>query len=71
METRCILCDYPTPLRAIGAMVLTGNVEHGDGKVLCRRCVALAPEARKALRDQAMARMIQNDIAQTMRTPER
>jgi hypothetical protein len=58
MPTTCIFCDEPTGLRAIGAMVMTGNVERPDGEVLCRRCAALPAAEQKRLRDVAMARML-------------
>ena len=30
MNPLCILCDQPTSVRVIGAMVVTGNPEHPD-----------------------------------------
>jgi hypothetical protein len=50
------LCNQVTS--AIAAVVVTGNVEHPDGGVLCRACAALSPADRKARRDEAMARML-------------
>ncbi len=65
METRCVLCDEPMTLRAIGAMVLTGDVEHPDGDVLCRRCAALSPDEQKHRRDVAMARILREEMLAT------
>ena len=63
METRCVLCAQPTGLRAIGAMIVTGNVERPDGDIVCRHCAALPTEERKAMRDQAMARMLHQNTS--------
>ncbi len=58
MDIRCLLCDESVTVRAIGAMVVTGNATAPDGDVLCRRCAALAPEQRRQRRDEAMARLL-------------
>lgn len=59
MDLRCMLCDAATgSLRAIGALVVTGDVAHPDGGVLCRRCAALSAGKRRQLRDAAMTRML-------------
>lgn len=56
MEMRCVLCDRPT--LALGAIVITGNVESPDPSPLCRACTALPPGEQKRLRDVAMTRMV-------------
>ena len=58
MDTRCVLCDEPIGLRAIGAMVATGNVEHPDVEVVCRTCAARPERAQRQLREDAMVRMM-------------
>jgi len=58
MDLHCVLCDQPTGLRALGALVVTGNVEHPDGDVVCRRCRALPARDQQRLRDAAMTRML-------------
>lgn len=54
----CVLCDEPTSVRTIGAMILTGDVAAPDASVLCRRCAALPSEDQRRRRDAAMARML-------------
>jgi hypothetical protein len=61
MKTRCILCNEPISIRAIGAMMVTGNRERPDGEAVCRRCAALSPAERKTRRDHAMTRMLTGD----------
>lgn len=56
METQCVLCDQS--MRALGAIVVTGNVEDPEAAPLCRRCAALSPAEQKRLRDVAMTRMV-------------
>jgi hypothetical protein len=58
MDIRCVLCNQPTKVRVIGALVVMGDRDHPDAGVLCRPCAALSAEERKTLRDQAMARML-------------
>jgi len=59
METHCILCDEPMSLRAIGAMIATGDTQEPDADILCRPCATLPPDEQKRRRDDAMARMLQ------------
>jgi hypothetical protein len=68
MEARCLLCDDPTAVRVIGALVVTGDVRAPDGEVLCRRCAALSSDERRERRDEAMARLLRSAI---ITTPER
>jgi len=65
MDLRCVLCNTPTGLRAIGAFVVTGDRDHPDGAIVCRRCAALTPAERQRLRDAAMARMLRAAVAST------
>ena len=60
MEVHCVLCDQPT--RALGAIVVTGNVENPDASPLCRTCTALPPHEQKRLRDVAMTRMVRDAV---------
>jgi hypothetical protein len=68
MDLRCVLCDTPTAVRAIGAFVATGNQDHPDGDILCRHCAALPASERQRLRDASMARML---AAATAERPRR
>jgi hypothetical protein len=61
MTSSCALCTEPTTVRVIGAMIITGNVEHPDGALICRRCAALSADEQERRRDQAMARMLVAD----------
>ncbi len=57
-----VLCDDPTTVRVIGAMVLTGDVTAPEVDVLRRRCAALSPDERRRHRDKAMARLLRSAI---------
>ena len=61
MTTSCLLCEQPASVRAIGARVVTGNTEHPDGAILCRRCTALPADEQRALRERAMERMLREE----------
>ena len=58
MPTECVLCNRPTGLRAIGAMIVVGDPANPDGAVVCRACAALPADEQKRRRDVAMARMV-------------
>lgn len=55
----CILCGTETGGWAI---VMTGESEHPDLAVECRRCSALPSAERKRLRDLAMTRDIERAL---------
>ena len=55
-ETRCLLCD--APLRAIGAVIATGNIDDADTGEICCGCATLSIAERKRLRNAAMVRML-------------
>ena len=64
-ETRCLLCD--APLRAIGAVIATGNIDDADSGEICCGCATLSIAERKRLRNAAMVRMLREAVAERCR----
>ncbi len=62
MDIRCLFCDDPLGIRAVGGMVVVGNALAPDGGVLCRRCAALPDLERQRRRDAAMTRLLRSAI---------
>ena len=67
MPTVCILCDQPTGLRAIGAMIVVGDTKKPDGAIVCRACAALPRDEQKRRRDVAMTRLMEFENLTTRR----
>ena len=59
MDARCLLCDHLMPAPTVRPTVPLQE----DPDAICPRCRALSPEARKELRDQAMARIMRRATA--------
>lgn len=62
----CVLCDTPTNLRAIGAMIVVGDASKPDGAIVCRACAAL-PADEQRRRQRAATRLIEDTATQRMR----
>jgi hypothetical protein len=63
MDIRCLFCDDPLGMRAIGSMVVVGNPVAPDAGVLCRRCTALPDRERQRRRDASMTRLLRSAIS--------
>ena len=63
MPTVCILCNQPTGLRAIGAMIAVGDPAKPDAAIVCRSCAALPADEQKRRRAVAIERgMIRDEV---------
>jgi hypothetical protein len=50
MTAQCVFCGHTTGLRAIAAVILTGNGTRPEGGIVCRTCAALPAEEQERRR---------------------